>query len=287
MQIEFITDVGFRLTYEGKSLVLASSSVGKLGAALSDEQIIDLAKALSHYESGIGSRERLPFTKVELTSAETPRLSDDVAFKFTDDAGLAHWLRGSIKLNPPATYLAIENHHARDIREGKGLLYLQGKTQFATVTSMSGFNSLVICTSSDARRSERRNRMAKFGNRIIKIRNVSEFASRIANLCGATSFLVRDVTYSDAKAVKGFSDFPDHFAQFNGTGDLKELTLVYIAENWMDELIQLAAAASIFTKPLSYRDERERRFQFSFPTDVAEPRVVQGGSLSELIELVC
>jgi hypothetical protein len=287
MQIEFITDVGFRLTHESKSLLLSNISLGKMGDVLSDREIIGFAKALSHYESGIGLVDRLPFTKVELTPAEPPALSDDVAFKFTDEAGLAHWLHGSIKLTPPATYLAIENHHARDIREGKGLLYLQGKTRFATMASMSGFNSLVICTSLDAPRSERRDRMSKFGNRIIKIRNVGEFARRVANLCGATGHLVRDVNYSDAKAVKGVSELPDHFAQFNGIGDLKESTLVYIAENWMDELIQLTEAASIFTKPMSYRDERERRFQFSFSNDVAEARVVQDGSLCELIELVC
>lgn len=287
MQIEFITDVGFRLTFNGKSLVLASSSVGKQGAELSDKQIIAFARALSHYESAIQSAERLRFSRIELTPAEPPALPDNVAYKFTDDAGLEHWMRGSIKLNPPATYLAIENQHARDIREGRGLLYLQGRERFATVASMSGFNSLIICTSADARKSERRERMGKFGNRIIKINDVNEFARKVAGLSGATNYAIRDVTYSDAKAVKGCSDFPDQFALVNGSGDLKDSTLNYIAEKWMDELIHLTEAASIFTKPLQYRTERERRFRFSFPFDVPEARIVQDESLSEFFEPIC
>jgi hypothetical protein len=292
MEIEYDRFKGVRLTYEGKSIFLRGIEVGKPGAILSDKQIIGLAKSHSHLDSALDAfradleaKDLLPFRRVKLTDAEAPRLSDNSAFKFTDDEGLAYWLRGSIRLTPPATYLSIENPHARDIREGRGLVYLQGKTCFATTTLMSGFNSLLICTSSDARRSERRKRMVKFGRRIIKIRDVDEFSQRIANLAGATSFLVRDVTYSDAKAVKGFSDFPDHATQF--IGELNESKLEYIAINWMDELIRLTNAASIFTKPSSYYNERERRFQFSFPTNVTEPRVVEDSSLSELIELVC
>lgn len=286
MEIEFIPFVGFRLTYEGKTLVMNGASFGEIGAKLSDKQIIAFSEALSFYLSGMRSQEHLPFFKAKLTTAEPPLLSDGTAFKFTDEEGLKYWLRGSIRLRPPATYISIENPDARDIREGMGFLYLQGSQRFATMMSMSGFNSLIICTSADARKSERRARMKKFGNRIIKITDVNRFAGRIAEITGATDYLVRDVTYSDAKSVKGFSSFPDILAEVNGLGDLKDSTLEYIAKNWIDELIRFSAAASIFTKPLSYKNERERRFQFSFPTNVEEQLDVEDALLAKLVKVV-
>lgn len=291
MQIDYNRFGGVRLTYEGKSIALRSSFLGKPGVVLQDKQIVALARRLTNFDSALGSVEGshlptdlLPFKRAKLTNVETPRLPDETAYKFTDDRGLDYWLGGSIRLNPPATYLSIENPNARDLREGLGLLYLQGQKCFAALTSMSGFNSLVICTSADARKSERRRRMEKFGDRIVKIRNATEFARRVAKLCGATSFVIRDVTYSDAKAVRAFSEFSDHFSHFSG--ELNEASLEYIARNWLDDLIQKTAAASIFTKPLSFAIERERRFQFTFPANVTEPIVVEDNSLSELIELV-
>ena len=291
MQLEYNRFCGVKLTYDDKSITLRSSFLGKPGVVLQDKQIIALARRLANFDSSLASIEGshlptdlLPFKRAKLTNVEAPRLPDETAYKFTDDRGLDFWLHGSIRLNPPATYLTIENPNARDLREGLGLLYLQGQKCFSALTSMSGFNSLVICTSADARKSQRRRRMEKFGERIVKIRNVPEFARRVAKLCDATSFVIRDVTYSDAKAVRAFSEFSDHFSRFSG--ELNEASLEYIAINWLDDLIQKTAAASIFTKPLSFAIERERRFQFTFPANVTEPIVVEDASLCELIELV-
>lgn len=151
---------------------------------------------------------------------------------------------------------------------------------------MSGFNSLIICISSDARKSERRVRQRKFGNRIIKIRDVTAFAQRIAELSGATRHCVRDVTYSDAKAVKAVSRFPDELVRINGVADFKPSTFPWIAENWSDEIARLTEPASIFTKPRSFQIERERRIAFAFDTDEPAARPVADESLTDFLEIV-
>ena len=85
MEIEYNRFGGLRLTYEGKSIVLRSSFVGKLGATLSDKQIIALAKRHSNFDSDLASIESsilstdlLSFKRARLTNVEAPRLSDKV-----------------------------------------------------------------------------------------------------------------------------------------------------------------------------------------------------------------
>lgn len=286
MATEFLPDKGFRLQRQGKSIILGQLSIGKPSAILTDRQIVVLASATLEYLDSVQGRRPLPKPSGTLTPADHPPLNTNVAFKFMDDIGVEFWRRGNIRLSPPATYLTIENELAQDQREGIGMVYLQGASRFATFTSQSGFNSLIICTSADARQSERRERARRFGHRLIKITDAAEFAARVAFLSGAERYSVRDVVYSNIKAVKGFSDIPEVFVAHNGLGNLHESSLEYLAADTLEELIRVTEAASIFTKPVRFRVERERRFHFAFPTDVQLSRHVEDSMLADLVEVI-
>ncbi len=195
-------------------------------------------------------------------------------------------MQGNIKITNLHYYHTIENTGARDEREGFGYIYLQARSRYLSMASLSGFNSLVICTSADARKSERKLRHEKFGPRLIKIHGVTEFTAKIARLLGAERHLVRDVLYSDLKTVKGKSNLADLLFEIQGTGDIKEETLHYLADNHIEQIIEVSEAASVFTKPNLYRNERERRLMFAMPTDVSAPQFVQDKRLAEHIEII-
>ncbi|MBX5230310.1 hypothetical protein HJC06_28540 [Rhizobium sp. NLR9b] len=287
MTVEFIADRGFKLSNAGRSLLLKSIIIGKDNAFLTDRQILQGAEAFFGYDDDINERGYLPNKRVSITPTEAPPIAEaDVAYKFTDDSAVKFWIDGSIRLNPLQFYHNIENVNAMDVREGLGMVHLDSPARFAELLSGSGFNSLVICASSDARKSERAIRHKKFGSRLLRINRVTEFAQKIASRIGAKRFAVRDVNYSDLKVVKGVSHFPDTFLGVHGSGDLKKATLEAIAVNHLDELIEATEAASVFTKPNSFRIERERRLLFVMDKDVTGWTSVQDKALAEHIEVI-
>jgi hypothetical protein len=286
MAVEFLKDIGFRLSSSGRSMIVSTMSLSKLGTSLSDRQFKAMAAAIDNYLDEIAGRPKLSNRINHITPAIPQHPISDVAYKFTDDEGARYWAAGSIKLNPLVTYVAIKNDGLRDVREGMGLVQLFGKERAMVIQSASGFNTRLICASSDARRSERSYRHSRFGSRLIKISRLQEFGAKIAKLAGASHHKIRDVTYSDSKAVKGQSLFPDWFAQNNRAGDMHMETLEAIADQHLDELIGVTEAASIFTKPVSYQLERERRLMFGFLDDAVDPIVIDDKALREHIEVL-
>lgn len=286
MAITFIPDVGFRIEVDGRSMILQSVSVGKPGEALTGRQLQDSAVTIANYLDGVAGRARLEHRIVNVTPAMAAPITTDVAYKFTSDEGLGYWMTGSVRVNPLTVYQTIENDGARDAREGLGLVHLIGKTRFADIRSASGFNVGLLCASSDARKTERRIRHEKFGRRLIKINRLTEFSHIVAELSGARRHAIRDVVYSDAKVVCGASDFPEWFVEVNGLGDLRDETLAKIAESYLNELAERTFAASVGTKPVRYRTERERRVSFEFERDLNGPVDVQSNRLIEHLEVL-
>ncbi|ANM12455.1 MULTISPECIES: hypothetical protein [unclassified Rhizobium] len=286
MTVEFVANGGFKLSNQGRSLLLKMIAIWGENAIFSDRNLLRVAGALFDYVLDLDEETNVDKC-VSLTPAKAPpHADDDVAYKFTDNAALEFWLQGSIRLNPLHFYHTIENEEAVDVREGLGMIHLVSPKESLGMISNSGFNSLVICTSSDARKTERSLRHAKFGSRLLRINRVTTFAQKIANLLGATRFAVRDVNYSNVKIVKGVSDLPEKFFELNGTGDLKDAALEYAAIHHLDALIEATEAASVFTKPNIYRPERERRLLFVMERDVTQWTSVQDKSLAEHIEVV-
>lgn len=286
MAVSFVTDVGFRLSTQGRSMILATMAFGKVGVELSNRQIVQFAGIADDYLSNISARAELPKASAKVMPAMAPPLAEDIAYKFTDDTAIRFWAEGSIRVVPPAVYKSIETASKRDLREGLGTVYLAGAERFAVMTSEAGFNAYVLCTSSDARRTERPERHRRFGNRLIKIHGATEFASKLAARIGAARFTIRDVTYSDTAVVRAKSNHISEWVKYNGIGDLRPEFLEYIALRHLDELVSVTLPASIFCKPTFYRLERERRFLFEMPMDVSEAINVRDKSLAAHIEIV-
>ena len=287
MATTFLKDQGSKLTHDGRSVLIQGTGLLKEGNYLTDREIKSMASILGRYVDGVSNRAELPFKRIDITRASSPALPDSAgAYKFTTDDALPYWLDGNIRLNPLAFYQEIENEKARDVREGLAFTYLRSTNRSAFMGLMAGFNAFAICASADARKTERMERHRRFGARLIRINRANEFARKVADLIGARRYVVRDVTYSDAKAVKAQSDLPDILVKLNGTGDLQSATLEYLAEHHIDELIQIAEAASAFTKPNTYWVERERRFLFIMDKDVTTWTSAHDPTLAEHIELI-
>lgn len=283
MSVEFIPNIGYRLIKNRRSIILHATALTKL---LTNAELIGMSLACREYLDAVNERSASKEIRPSVTPAENPQLKGDVAYKFTDDIGVEFWRSGSVQLSPLATYLTIENEGRQDPREGLGVVDLAGEEYSATFWAAAGFNTRILCTSIDARRSERNYRAEKFGRRIVKIQGVTEFAAKVASLAGASRHVVRDVTYSDAKLVRGISSLPEKFVAANGTGDLKLETLEMLANEHLDELIATIEAASVFTKPTSYYLERERRLMFEFSSDVTSTIAVKDASLLKHLEVV-
>lgn len=287
MAVEFLADNGFRLSSNGRSLILKGIAIGKLNSRLSDMQLLALTSAGFGYTDAVEGvvANGGGYQKV-FNLNRVPRGGADIAYKFTDDAGVDYWRKGSIMLTPPALYRHVENVAARDHREGLGFVHLEGTERFVTLHLASGFNSLVVCTSADARLSERAARHQKFGTRLVKIHGAKEFASRIAVRTGATRHVVRDIVYSDAKVARGTGEHATEWARLRTSCELDFQFLEQLAFGYTDDLIKLGEFQSVFCKPSAYRSERERRFLFAYETDVAERRVVNDPALRDHIEIL-
>lgn len=184
-RIEFIPNTGYRLwsVDRKKSIIIGTIALFKPGKELNEKAIIEYTKIVMADNDMIFSRSLLPNRVLRVAQAQRDPLKNKVAYKFTDNVGLSHWGTGSIRLTPPAVYQNIENVAARDAREGHGTLFLNGLQQSAAMTMQSSFNSYVICMARDARKSERAEQHRKFGDRLIKISRVEEFADKLARSC--------------------------------------------------------------------------------------------------------
>ncbi|MBD8651465.1 hypothetical protein IFT66_10285 [Rhizobium sp. CFBP 13726] len=287
MAVEHLEWQGFKLTMQDRSVLLRALSISKENSSLSDHQLIEFSKALGKFSDDLELRSPLAFSRTAITPLHVPTLSHDAAaYKFTKDEAVPFWLAGSIRLHPLTYYHVIENDNARDVREGFGLVSLRSEKREMSVELLSGFNSYVICTSSDARKSERVERHAKFGPRLLRINRANEFAEKVGHLLGASRVVVRDVAYSDSKIVRGESDLADALAEFDVGDEFQMAMFEYLADHRVDQLVEAAEAASAFTKPNHYRVERERRFLFAMDRDVDGSIDVQSDELAEHIELI-
>lgn len=285
MAVEFIPDIGFRLSHEGRSLILSAMAFLKPGESLTDCQKWDFGSITDDYTDEIRGLRPSRVTMLRLANSSC-ELTNDVAYKFTDEVAVGFWMKGSIRLRPVASYHSIENIHARDPREGVAHVYLRGQARDAQFRASSGFNSVVVCTSSDARKSERRYRQSRFGPRLLRINGVREFAKRLAENLGTAKYAVRDVVYSDVKLVDAANQHVDAWAEMQGNSDLAKEWLHHVADNHLDELIDVSAAAAVFSKPNRHRLERERRFHFLLQQDRDNYIDVVDPLLAEHIEVI-
>jgi hypothetical protein len=277
---------GYRLSRSGRSILLHLMAWSKIGVRFTDKDLLNMGSAFQTYLDDMNGNLDKTYVRNRVTSPAAPPLGNDVAYKFTDDEGLSFWRRGSIRLNPLHYYHSIENQLSRDAREGMGLLCVQGPLRSFTAHALSGFNAYALCLSSDARKSERQLRHAKFGKRLLRINGLTEFSEKIVSSIGAERTTIRDIVYSDIKVVRAESSLPDEFAARNGIGDLQMVALEYLAESEVDNLIQYVEAASAFTKPCLHHDERERRILFTMPKDVSDSTSVARDDLAEHIEVI-
>ncbi|TAX54521.1 hypothetical protein [Rhizobium leguminosarum] len=296
-QSSFIPDFGFHLTFKGRSMLLRSFAHGY---SLSQKQILHFACILKCYmdslEPGVvdesdeeDDRKFRGVLKRSRVIDGLPDISDadDVAYKFTDEAGLGYWMQGSLLLRSPAHYRHIENPAARDGAEGMCNLYITDGTHFANFAIGGGYSCRIMCLTRHAPLANRRWMHSKFGPRLIKIHGLHEFVAKVAQLSGSVSAGIKDIEYSDAKAYRAHSPFASAIGETIGEGDLSDARLEALMRKHADEIIEFSDVPAIHCKPREFYHESERRPYFRYAHDVPEEALqVANVSLREHIEVI-
>jgi hypothetical protein len=134
---------------------------------------------------------------------------------------------------------------------------------------------------------------SRFGERLIKIYPVREFANRIAKRIGAAEFHIYDVVYTDQMNFfaeqEGIKDFIAIVRQHapSGSGNLTPASLHVLNKQFFHLFRRIGRMPSLFAKPTYYASEQERRIVFEFGTDLkTETMRFTDRSLLDFIEVL-
>lgn len=77
------------------------------------------------------------------------------------------------------------------------------------------------------------------------------------------------------------------YSEIVGKGDLDAAALRRLNENYFDTFYDYAFLPSLFSKPLVYKEESERRIVFELPDDISTPTIaINDEALLKFITLV-
>jgi hypothetical protein len=243
-------------------------------APLTAGQLCDYCKAISTYMEAIGAGGvvgSVPTSRV-MTPADFPDKSAGKLYKFVSKETWERYLsQGKIQLGSARYYRAIENSLIKDTLEGFSVLALVcGEDQLLPHLDV-GTNFFVFCGTRRASTAKKTMR-ERFGDVQVEITDTEAFADAIQRRIGATSYYVRDVVYTDVKALStgnDFSDIADHL-RAHCQSALTDDALRLINSRLFETLCEFGLLPSLFSKRVNpYSVERERRIAFKMPPDSA------------------
>lgn len=267
VSVLFIPDVGYRIGVDGKTVIVRSASHGRVPLTTKDEFI--MAALNEGYMAAIEGRPALKAKRTApLKVLDLPLVSDDYAYKFTDDKGLDYLRNGSFKVATPARYRHEENPGARDQHEGASSFTLHDAQQsWISMSLIAGLDTLLFCTTARIPRSQRAHMASKFGKRLVKIHGLRDFSKKLAKTLVTDESAIHDVSYTDYKHYSGASEVTVAIRETLGKGDLSDEKMHMLAERHSVFLNNLAHVPSVFFKPRRHALEQERRLSFRMPVD--------------------
>ena len=257
---------GYRLWCDERSILLGSVS---RGSSMPDDMLLNSTKALEDFSDSVMKREPLPeglSSVVKMHEIVSP--SDDVAYKYVPETTWKYLESGSFQLGSASYYRTIENKSAQDPREGQCLVAFRHGPDLVRVVVGAGYNCGIFCgtrTPNEAMKS-------KFGNRLIRIEPLTEFAEAVRIRLRGTRALIRDVVYTNQKTViidhEETVRLGTHLKEMNGLLDIKSLN-----RNFFRLFYEAGLVSTLFVKPAHYSHEAERRIIIEKAKDLASPTI--------------
>jgi hypothetical protein len=259
------------------------------GRRLSPDHIAALVRRINEYLDTIARRAPKDYEPhAALTLDNFPHIVDQSYYKYISEETWGYNKDGSFQLGTASYYRSTPNMKIKDEREGASDFHLAHGTDQLNVSIMSGFNAAIYCGTGAM--GDRALMSSRFGVRLIKIYPVREFAERIAHRIGATDFHVYDVVYTDQKNF--FMEKDDilafrHIVMQHPRGDLTPESLHALNKRFFHLFHQIGRMPSLFSKPVYYAPERERRIVFEFSADLKTETIrLTDRSLLDFIELL-
>jgi hypothetical protein len=284
-QEAFIPDSGYRLTKNGRSVILGSLSFGRI---LTPEQNTAFVDATSRYLAAVNNQPHNPIEhNLEIAPNALRLATSEPFYKYVTDEVWNRFIRnGCFQLGSAQYYKAHENQNIRDELEGSSIFHIVDGIDQLNCALVSGLNCALFCGTGEPDLDGGRNMNFSFGAKLIRI-ELAPFVNAIAKRIGAIRTSICDILYTDNKSCLVHSSSIHRFAAITGHGNLTNMMLRRINKTFFDEFYATAFTPSLLAKPYSYRHERERRIVFELPTDLRRPTIaIEDPSLLQFIQVV-
>jgi hypothetical protein len=268
---EFEANVGHRFFKDEVSLLLHASARFRQDAIVTNSHLFNFFKQINKYLQNVGAYEAEREGISDLLTAEHFPAPKEVEFyKFLPERLLKYYLDGSFQFGSIRYYRDIEQQNSKDSMEGLSNIAIKTRKHLFGMSLASGYNFGIFCgTSNLSKRSEMSER---FGPRIIKIANLTNFAKEVRSLLGAKRYYFNNVIYNDLKMfrIKTMNSISLSRTEPPGNFDPDLVDDVVF-----DLLYDNSFLPSLFMKPTRFSIEDELRLVFEMPKDIPPPHVIR------------
>jgi hypothetical protein len=271
---KFEPNQGYHFFCDRTSVLLRAMSFGR---RLADEQTANYTREVNQFLDSIDSVDAQSSLAKPLVESDFADLNDEPIYKYVSDATWQHISAGSFQFGTAQFYRETPNISARDRHEGASTFHLTHGNDQLNISIVSGSNCALFCGTSFLDGADHALMAAKFGQKTIIIHPLRDFISIARRQLRAFSARTHNVVYTDLKNYT--AEFPElpKFAEIMNSGDTSKLekrSLRKINERFFSTFYRFGLMPSLFSKPTSYSEEKERRIVFETLADLRTPTVI-------------
>jgi hypothetical protein len=281
-------DGGYRFYRDNCSILVRATAYGR---RLTNEEMANFTRAINRYTDTLNSIDA-PFATFRdpIVESEFADYSGEPLYKYVSDSTWQYISKGSFQLGTAKYYRETRNINAQDRREGEAMFHLVDGEDQLNVGIVSGLNCALFCGTSFSDGPDHQLMLAKFGARRIRIDPLADFVSIIRRHIGAFAARTHDIVYTDLKSFVADEPSIPRFKEISfsgGTSDDNPRKLHKINKAFFSTFYKYGFMPSLFTKPTSYREEKERRVVFETMADLKNPTIViNDKSLLDCVQLI-
>ena len=285
---QFEADQGYHLYRDKLSILVRAISYGR---RFTDDQMASYVKHIDRYMDALKSVDApIPTMTKALVESDFTEFSDQPLYKYVSDSTWSYLSKGSFQFGTAKYYRETPNINVQDRHEGASTFHLTHGDDQLNVTIVAGNNCALFCGTSFLDGAEHARMQEKFGSRRIKIDPLKDFIAIVKSHVGAFSARTHNVNYTDLKNYAAEHPGIERFSQISassGSSDLSRRKLRKINEAFFSTFYRYGFMPSLFSKPTSYAEERERRIVFETTADLRKETVrIEDKSLLDCITLL-
>jgi hypothetical protein len=271
----FEPNQGYHFYRDSVSILIRALSYGR---RFTEEQNASYVRHINQFFDALKSVDApIPSPRKPLIEADFADLSDEPLYKYVSDSTWKYLSDGSFQFGTAKYYRETSNIYAQDRHEGAATFHLTNNENQLNVSIVSGMNCALFCGTSLLDGSDHKLMLEKFGRKRIKIHPLKDFVALVKTHIGAYSARTDNVIYTDLKNYIAELRGIERFAGISGSGastDSNRRKLRQINETFFSTFYEYGFMPSLFAKPTSYAEERERRIVFETRADLRTPTVV-------------